>query len=129
MASISASRAAIFVCTSRRSASGKIVEYVVLDDLAFQHRRHGDAGGRAQQRDVLQLGLAAQRFQRILAAEAEFLLDGPALQVVVVGGERGGQGVGELIDGERHLLGEGLCAVPAGNFRARNPPVGSNELT
>ncbi len=55
------------------------------------------------------------------------------LQVVVVGGERGGQGVGELVDGERHLLGEGLGrasrqlqgAKPAGGIeRADIDPVG-----
>ena len=89
--------------------------------------------GRAQQRDVLRLGLAAQRFQRVLAAEAEFLLDGAALQVIVVGGEGCRQRVGELVDGERHLLGERLGrpsrqlqgAKPAGGIeRADVDPVG-----
>ena len=86
----------------------QIVEHVGLDDLALKHRRDGDTGRRAQQRDVLRLGLAAQRFQRILAAEAEFLLDLAPLQVVVVGGECSGQCVGELVDGQRHLFGERL---------------------
>ena len=78
-------------------------------------------------------GLAAQCLQRVLAAEAEFLLDGAPLQVIVVGGERCRQRVGQLVYGERHLLGEWLGrpgrqfqgAKPAGRIeRADVDPVG-----
>src|SRR5262249_44810322 len=86
------------------------VEDVAADYLAIENRRHRDAGRGTQQRDVLRLGLAAQRLKRVLAAEAKLLLDRTALQLVVVGSECRRQGVGQSIERERHALGKWLAA-------------------
>ena len=54
------------------------------------------------------LRLAAQSLERVLAAEAELLLDRAALQLVVVCREGGGERVGEAVDDLRHAVGEGF---------------------
>src|SRR5262249_52951779 len=84
------------------------VEHIRLDDLALQNRGDGNSGRRAQERDVLRLGLAPQRVERVLAAQAELFFDGTALQVVVVGGEGGGKRVRKAVDPLRHAVCKGL---------------------
>ena len=89
---------------------GQGVEDLRLDDLAFVHRRHGEAGRRAQDRDVLAVRLGIQGFEGLLLAGAEFLVDGAAARLVVLALEHRGQRVAQLVDGADHALHEAAGA-------------------
>ncbi len=72
---------------------GQGVEDLRLDDLAFVHRRHREAGRRAQDGDVLLLRLLVQRLEGFLLTGAEAFVDGAPACLIIVALERCGNGL------------------------------------
>ena len=82
------------------------VEHLRLDDLAFVHRRHREAGRRAQQGDVLCLRLRAEGFERLFLSRPELLVDGAPADLIVLAFEQSRQHDAQLIEGRQHALGK-----------------------
>ena len=90
---------------------GQRVEHVGLDDLALVHRRHGEAGRRAQDGDVLCVGLGVERFESLLLPGAELFLDRAAPRLIFFALENRRKRVAQLVDRPDHALDEGAGAA------------------